>query len=533
MQIEIKNSIKLSKNKLISVGIFKHVFKKSIVVIGFLQLKKNMERDNIIVKLAEKGYKPKYVFKELKIRKIRVLTNMFILKIPIQDVLDMPINNNFQVFCEQEGYEATARIMKFSLNKFGKRYNNSNIRKIEEKNTSIYIRQTVSNNMVLTVRKCNKTDGKLEQLKLNLAKLVSNFYLSKNILMYEKDSGKYEESASVVYEKLIDEGYSNVYFIIDKNSAYRKNIKPQYMKNIIWKYTFKHYVLFFKAKSLISSESPGHSLELRTANKHTVRRIYSNKFRYVFLQHGVMYMVSLNAGGRGFFRKGNQMPQDSKIVVSSEKEAEHFIELGGYSKEDLYITGLAKFDRSVRNDNADKIVIMPTWRSWEYNQIRADFKSTGYYKMIKNIISGIDKKLKKHIIVLPHPLIKEFLIESEFAKYIDNQHTYDEILKQTKVLITDYSSISYDAFYRGANVIFWWGDKEECMEEYKGHLMLNLENVFGDVVYNTQDVKKVINNNYVEEQKQECIEKYSKIVEFKDGKNTERIIKRMKEDKII
>ena len=43
---------------------------------------------------------------------------------------------------------------------------------------------------------------------------------------------------------------------------------------------------------------------------------------------------------------------------------------------------------------------------------------------------------------------------------------YDDILKHTKLLITDYSSIAYDAFYRGCNVIFYWEELQECLEAY-------------------------------------------------------------------
>ena len=62
-------------------------------------------------------------------------------------------------------------------------------------------------------------------------------------------------------------------------------------------------------------------------------------------------------------------------------------------------------------------------------------------------------------------------------KYIKDNVSYDDILRDTAVLITDYSSIAYDAFYRGANVIFWWKEKDFCMEQYNGHLMLNEDNL--------------------------------------------------------
>ena len=35
--------------------------------------------------------------------------------------------------------------------------------------------------------------------------------------------------------------------------------------------------------------------------------------------------------------------------------------------------GLPKFDRNTLNEDADKIVVMPTWRPCEYNEARYDF----------------------------------------------------------------------------------------------------------------------------------------------------------------
>ncbi len=112
---------------------------------------------------------------------------------------------------------------------------------------------------------------------------------------------------------------------------------------------------------------------------------------------------------------------------------------------------------------------------------------------------------------------------------------YDDILQQTRILITDYSSIAYDAFYRGARVIFYWEEKDFCMSQYgpSTKLMLNEENVYGDYFYNTVGLPEAIRDNYDHPQKEEYVEKYSHIVQFRDGRNTERLIEFLKEDKLI
>jgi CDP-glycerol glycerophosphotransferase (TagB/SpsB family) len=247
-------------------------------------------------------------------------------------------------------------------------------------------------------------------------------------------------------------------------------------------------------------------------------------------------MVSLDSESRKMFSR-KKLNGKYRVVVSSQAEAEHFVELGRHLPEDLYITGLPKFDRNVLSPTADKIVIMPTWRPWEINMAREDFVSTSYFKMIMKIYNSVPDELKEKVIILPHPLILNELkrIPNAVSEKIVINARYDDILKETRVLITDYSSIAYDAFYRGARVVFYWEEKNYCMMQYgpSTKLMLNEKNVYGDYFYSTKGLTQAIKDNYNNPQNSEYIKRYSEIVEFKDGNNTNRLVNLLKEDGII
>ena len=64
-------------------------------------------------------------------------------------------------------------------------------------------------------------------------------------------------------------------------------------------------------------------------------------------------------------------------------------------------------------------------------------------------------------------------------------------------------------------------------------LMLNLDNVFGPVAMNGEDITAAVKENYGAPQRQDYLEKYRKIIEFHDGRNTERIIEHLKQDGVI
>ena len=186
---------------------------------------------------------------------------------------------------------------------------------------------------------------------------------------------------------------------------------------------------------------------------------------------------------------------------------------------------------SLVKKNADKITIMLTARIWETNILESNYKESKYYKMLKSIINNIPKEYKDKVYVLPHPLLLDKFKNTDIT--IPDILSYDKILEDTALLITDYSSIAYSAFYRGSNVIFCWEELDECMEKFESHLMLNDKNVFGDISYKYKDLPELIKKNYLKPQSAKYKNRYSKIVEFHDNKNTDRLIKCLKKDGII
>lgn len=459
-------------------------------------------------------------------------------KLSINELLNLPAQNKLYLqYKDDNGIGFKKDIHYTTRRHLNCDYLKSKIVNIDGK-TSFYLRQSLKNRLYLTVRLHNRTDSFIENFKINLAYYVSLLFRNKQIyLLYEKDSSRYEESASVVYEKLIDMNYNQAYFILDRNYPDIDRIDSKYRKNIIYKYTFKHYLYFFIAHVFLGSELMVHAMELRIMNRHVLRKIYSSDIHNVFLQHGVMYMISLDSASRKYFTPKKDGRGKFRVVTSSQEEARHFIELGSYHPDQIIISGLPKYDRNILYPDADKIVIMPTWRVWEYNQATTDFASTPYYKMLERIISGIKEEYLDYVIILPHPLFYKAAMSNDFVlkKYMRFNVKYDELLRETRILITDYSSIAYDAFYRGSRVLFYWEELNQCLEKYGKNtkLMLNKDNVFGDICYCKEDITHVLDDNYNYSQKEIYKERYNHLVQFHDGKNTERLIQYLQKEKII
>lgn len=463
-------------------------------------------------------------------------------KIPVEKILDMPSNNKVMM-CYRNKFGKIVQCHAYYWSLLGGLFLGLRSTMLREKktNTIAVFRQSISNNLNVYVRSFITSDKVVERMKQFLAYCLSLLWHSQKaknlVLLFEKNSSKYEESASVLFEKLIDEGYKDSYFIVDRNYPYFNSIPKKYLPNILYKNSFKHYLYFFKSKTFIGTETMVHAIDLKIFNVFALKKVADKNINYVFLQHGVMYMVSLDSEARSSLFKRRELNGKYRVVVSSQAEADHFVELGRHEYEDLYISGLPKFDRNVMNDDADKIIIMPTWRPWEINMARDDFLETSYFKMIMKIYNCVPDDLKDKVIILPHPLIMNELkkLPQTVSDAIVTNAKYDDILKQARILITDYSSIAYDAFYRGTRVIFYWEEKDECLSYYgpTTKLMLNEENVYGDYFYSTDGLRASIEYNYYNPQSEEYKKKYSKIVTYHDGHNTDRLIKFLKRDNII
>lgn len=490
-----------------------------------------------IFSIGEKTFKP--VFK-CKKNEGTFFKGFYSLEVPLEDLLDLPSKTPVFLLCKYGDITFPCRVKYFSP--LGRRFiglrGPMNIHKPSD--TVAIFRQTKSNELMTYVRSVNVTDGFKHRFLQAVAFAVSFLWrgekAKKLVLLYEKNAAKYEESASVLYEKLMDMGYKYAYFIVDKNYEYLDRIPEKYRKNIVYKYSFKHYLYFFTTKTFIGTEAIAHSIDLKTFNIPALYKISRKNINYVFLQHGVMYMVSLDSESRSMFER-KELHGKYRVVVSSVAEAEHFVTLGRHLPEDLYISGLPKFDRNTLNADADKIVIMPTWRPWEINTARSDFAQTPYFKLLMKLYDNVPDKLKDKVIILPHPLIVNELKKAspDVAGKIVIGARYDDVLKQARVLITDYSSIAYDAFYRGTRVIFYWEEKDYCMSQYgpSTKLMLNENNVFGDYFYTEAGLSQSVLNNYNCEQTEEYKKRYSELVDFHDGKNTERLVEFLKKDGII
>ncbi|MCE5040755.1 CDP-glycerol glycerophosphotransferase family protein [Mammaliicoccus sciuri] len=428
---------------------------------------------------------------------------------------------------------------------FMKRYNKKPKTEIVKKtfisrNKATIIRLNMVNNISVSNVPKLPVYTKRHMFKINLAyklsKVISPYLKQKNVNLYfEKEASRALESSKYVFEEVMKtNSNSSNKFILDKNSLQYDEMKRKWKKNIVKRFSFSHYLNIFLAKNFISSELSSHVISGRLFNDKLNEKIKDTPL--YFLQHGIMFAKPVdNPMAAGFYKK-NMVNNVVKNVISSDLEAKEFYKMG-YDDSDLIKTGLPKLDGAILKDDADKITYMPTWRYWEESAIlNGNIKDTTYFQSFVEIIYEFEKAgLIDRLQITAHNKFAEYIQDhmSEYSHLLCPDPT--DALLNSKIFITDYSSIIYDAMYRGTFPIFYWKDSDYLIKNYKAIPPVNEENAPGAIVKSTHELIDTINNaienNYAIPE--EFINKYRKINEFHDNRNTIRVIKELEKNNVL
>lgn len=187
---------------------------------------------------------------------------------------------------------------------------------------------------------------------------------------------------------------------------------------------------------------------------------------------------------------------------------------------------------------------MPTWREWlvihtkmsEISNYDGNFKNTDYYKYWKALLENKElhnllERYETELLFFPHRNMQPFL--SNFSTCNQNikiasweDYDVQDLLINSDLMITDYSSVFFDYAYLKKPIIFYQFDYQEFREgQYKeGYFDFDRQEL-GKVCYSLQkllyEIENVMKNNFVLEEK--YIKNMGDFFALNDNKNSERI----------
>lgn len=243
------------------------------------------------------------------------------------------------------------------------------------------------------------------------------------------------------------------YFVIENNCEDYYRLKNIYGKHVVEFESFKHKLLYAHAKKLLQSQispltyNPLHEPRPRRFAGFGLAEVY-------FLQHGVnRYDMS------SWMTKFDK--NLSLILTVSDIDYNEFIG-GNYNYDSSIVQelGYPRFDNLTNENLKKQIVIMPTWR----NNIKTanQLLNSQYYKHFNGLLNNERlinhaKKTGYEIILKPHPLMYKFINVFNVNDYVkvDNVTKHHDILCDSALMITDYSSVAFDFVYLKKPVIYY------------------------------------------------------------------------------
>ena len=319
------------------------------------------------------------------------------------------------------------------------------------------------------------------------------------------------------------------YYIIDRKS-------PDYPKvaalgNVVQRGSLKHWLLYLGAEVKISSHMNGFTPDSNWHYLQFVSRRRRND-KNVFLQHGVT-----KDDLKPCYRNCTNI---NLFICGAKPEYDYILSRYGYSESELKYTGFARFDSLHNFTTRRQVLIMPTWRSWlsakRDGVTWKDVENSTYLKCWTSVLrSGrLQKMAKKYgisFVFYPHYEVQSFLHlfgkSDEGIEIADFAH-YDvqQLLKESMLLITDYSSVFFDFAYMRKPVIYYQFDEEEYRaQHYRQGYFDYRRDGFGEVV-TEQDALFDLLEQYLENGcslKPEYRERIQGFFPLQDRNNCERI----------
>ena len=220
----------------------------------------------------------------------------------------------------------------------------------------------------------------------------------------------------------------------------------------------------------------------------------------------------------------------SLIVTVSDLERESFLDEGyNYDENIIQVLGFPRFDNLTDSDDNKQILFMPTWRL----QFDSDesFVNSDYFNSLEGLLNNgkLHKLLNKHgykLVFKPHAELMRYIDLIDICEdvYLSLDDSYQDLFRDSSLLITDYSSVFFDFAYLKKPVIYYQSDDDYHYDD--GYFVYESMG-FGEVLNDEENLIKRI-EEYLEN---ECImeEKFKENVDsffkFIDGNNCKRVYK--------
>lgn len=315
----------------------------------------------------------------------------------------------------------------------------------------------------------------------------------------------------------------NITYAISKNSPDRDRVVK--LGRVVNYGSFEHFLSLTLSKVKISTHIMGYTPYIDFFVRADKMGLVKGK--KIFLQHGIIkdnltYLYSNNVNIDLF-------------VCSAKPEFEYVRDNFGYSEGIVQLLGLCRYDDLYKIEKpSKKILIMPTWRYSLRKADRKQFMESEYFNCYSKLLKSdrLNEILKKYgyeALFYPHMELQKYVDCFEGGERVKivsfKDSTVQDLLINTDVLITDFSSVFFDYGYMEKPMIFYQFDEESFRAEHYGEGYFSYKrDAFGEVVYDENtlldELKKIL--EWGAEIEKTYLDRIDSFFTLRDKNNSER-----------
>lgn len=320
------------------------------------------------------------------------------------------------------------------------------------------------------------------------------------------------------------------YYVITNDSTDREKVRK--LGDVVKHRSLKHYLLFIAAEYKISTHIMGCSPNMDFYARFADRLHLPIKGNRIFLQHGV---------------SKDNLPQLYKsrtnldlFVCGAKPEYDFVSETFGYMDGEVQYTGLARYDALHNIQRKGQILCMPTWRKYLKYDPDVPIRQSAYVIKWNNLlnnqrlVSALRENSLKLVFYPHHEMQKHIaLFQSDNPEVvIASFKDYDvqQLLKESQLLITDYSSVFFDFAYMEKPVVYYQFDKERFFSDHYAKGYFDYETMgFGEVSEQEDEIVEAV-LFYIKNQFEMKSDYRSRITHFfplHDRQNCQRIFEQI------
>ncbi|RSD25222.1 CDP-glycerol glycerophosphotransferase family protein [Mesobacillus subterraneus] len=505
--VKYVNDYHIDNGRLILEGITKFSYNKfnHEEIIVSLVLVNRMTEESLVYKGRRYGGKQKKKFSiEIPLKELDALVNNF------KEIID------FYLVMEGPGLY---RKVKIGLKEFDYYKDDIQVHDAVDTNSEIvteyYLTITPKGNLKLESFRYNRKSYELIQRSADLAP-------SKNVWLVGERPDTAQDNGLRFFE-YIRENHPEIeiYYAIEEHAPDAEKLKS--IGNVLFIGSDEHIEKSIEASKFIGTHDLDYILPFKGAKMKNYREAQK-----IFLQHGVLGRKNVP-----YHKKYYKYPFDI-FIVSSIPEKTMVVNKFGYEWHEVAATGLARFDKLQENHHPNReILLIPTWREWIVNEEKL-INSSYFNKYLSFITSArLAEILERYDLKLnfyPHYRMQEYIadnidIDNKRIRLIKlGEVDVQNLIKDNILMITDYSSVSFDFTYLRKPVIYYHFDPDMFFST--GILRPIEETFLGDIVSTEEELLNKIENAALRDFRPLEIvdERFDWIFTVQDQNNNQRIL---------